>query len=59
MFYQKGKEISNLNLGDEDIVVFHAGTKYVDGKLVTNGGRVLNVCALARNLEEGRQKVYK
>ena len=57
--YQKGKEISNLNLVDEDIAIFHAGTKYVDGKLVTNGGRVLNVCALASNLEEGRQKVYK
>ena len=57
--YQKGKEISNLDLVDEDIAIFHAGTKYVDGKLVTNGGRVLNVCALASNLEEGRLKVYK
>ena len=57
--YQKGKEISNLDLVDKDIVVFHAGTKLVDGKLVTNGGRVLNVCTLANNLEEGRQKVYK
>ena len=57
--YQKGKEISNLDLVDEDIAIFHAGTKLADGKLVTNGGRVLNVCALASNLEEGRQKVYK
>ena len=57
--YEKGKLISGLDNLPSDIVVFHAGTKLVDGKLVTNGGRVLNVCALASNLNELREKVYK
>ena len=57
--YEKGKEITGLNDLSSDIVVFHAGTKVVDGKLVTNGGRVLNVCTLANNLAELREKVYK
>ena len=57
--YEKGKLISGLDNLPSDIVVFHAGTKLVDGKLVTNGGRVLNVCALASNLDELREKVYK
>ena len=35
------------------------GTKLSDGELVTNGGRVLNVCALADNLDGLREKVYK
>lgn len=57
--YEKGKEILNLDSLNEDIVVFHAGTKINGNKLVTNGGRVLNICALASDLEEGRSKVYK
>ena len=56
--YEKGKEILNLDSLNEDIVVFHAGTKINGNKLVTNGGRVLNICALASDLEEGRSKVY-
>ena len=57
--YPKGLEITGLDKVDEDIVVFHAGTKAVDGKIVTNGGRVLNICALGNSLEECRAKVYK
>ena len=57
--YEKGKEIVNLDKVNEDIVIFHAGTKMVDNTLVTNGGRVLNICALANGLEEGRNKVYQ
>ena len=57
--YEKGKEIVNLDKVNEDIVIFHAGTKMVDNTLVTNGGRVLNICALANSLEEGRNKVYQ
>lgn len=57
--YPKGLEIKNLDKLDEDILVFHAGTKIVDNKLVTNGGRVLNICAKGNNLEEARAKVYK
>ena len=56
--YQKGKEITFDNL-DEDIVLCHAGTKRVDGKLVTDGGRVLGVCAKGDTLENARAKAYK
>ena len=57
--YQKGLEIKNLDKVADDIVVFHAGTKLTDGKLVTSGGRVLNICATGKNLEEARAKVYE
>lgn len=57
--YPKGLEIKNLDKLDDDIIVFHAGTKIVDNKLVTNGGRVLNICAKGNNLLEARTKVYK
>ena len=57
--YEKGKVITGLDNLPSDIIVFHAGTKLVDNNLVTNGGRVLNVCTLASNLDELRDKVYK
>ena len=44
---------------DDDILVFHAGTKSENGQIVTNGGRVLNVVAHADSLEKARQKAYK
>ena len=44
---------------DEDIVVFHGGTKLVSGKILTDGGRVLAVTALGKTLDEARDKVYK
>jgi phosphoribosylamine--glycine ligase len=56
--YEKGKVITGLN-DAEDVILFHAGTKEVDGNIVTNGGRVLNICALGANLEETRAKVYR
>ena len=43
----------------DDIIVFHAGTAMKDGVLVTNGGRVLNVCAVGKHLDETREKVYQ
>ena len=56
--YEKGKVITGLD-ETNDVVIFHAGTKEVDGKLVTNGGRVLNICAKGTSLEDSRAKVYK
>ena len=55
--YEKGIEIKNIDKVSDDIVVFHAGTALKDGKLVTNGGRVLNVCARGANLQEALAKV--
>ncbi|MDE6758511.1 MAG: phosphoribosylamine--glycine ligase [Clostridia bacterium] len=55
--YEKGKEIAIGEL-DEDILLFHASTKIENGKLLTNGGRVLGVTALGKNINEARQKAY-
>lgn len=58
--YEKGKLIQHLEDVDSDIVIFHAGTAFdKEHRIVTNGGRVLNICALGSSLEETREKVYK
>ena len=57
--YEKGKVITGLDNVNEDIIVFHAGTAFKDDNVVTNGGRVLNICACGKDLEEVREKVYK
>ncbi|MFQ7701329.1 MAG: phosphoribosylamine--glycine ligase, partial [Christensenellaceae bacterium] len=56
--YEKGKEISVGDLED-GVVLCHEGTKRKDGKLVTDGGRVLGVCAKGATIEEARQKAYR
>ena len=56
--YKTGFAISGLDDIDKDIVVFHAGTKLEDGKVVTSGGRVLTVVARGKSLAEAREKVY-
>lgn len=57
--YKKSLPITGLDKLSDDIIVFHAGTAMKDGVLVTNGGRVLNVCAVGNNLDETREKVYQ
>lgn len=55
--YKKGYEISGLdNVGD--LTVFHAGTAVKDGKIVTNGGRVLGVTAVGKDLDEAIKNAY-
>jgi phosphoribosylamine--glycine ligase len=55
-----GKEIHGLeDIKDEDVIIFHAGTDLKDGKLITTGGRVLNVCAWGNSLKEAKEKAYK
>jgi len=54
--YQKGKEIIIGEIGDCQII--HAGTAINDGKLVTNGGRVLDVVARGDTVEAARKKAY-
>jgi phosphoribosylamine--glycine ligase len=57
--YEKGFAIEGLDEVDPDVTVFHAGTKRgEDGRLLTNGGRVLTVSALGATLEEARRKAY-
>lgn len=55
--YEKGKEIAGLDQVT-DSIVFHAGTAVKDGKLVTAGGRVLGVTAVADTLDEAIRKAY-
>ncbi len=59
--YEKGKVIEGLDEIKEmkDVVVFHAGTKYRDGRIVTSGGRVLGVTALGRDIREARERAYE
>lgn len=57
--YEKGKVITGIEAAeqDPDVRVFHAGTKLEkNGDLVTSGGRVLNVCALGKDLREAQAK---
>ena len=57
--YAKGTEIKGLGQDfGEDLQVFHAGTAMSNGKLVANGGRVLNVSALGKTAAEAQQKAY-
>lgn len=56
--YEKGFNITGINELDKDIILFHNGTKNLDGALVTNGGRVLSVTALGNTIEEARDKIY-
>lgn len=57
--YEKGKVITGLDKVDEDIVIFHSGTKIINNKLVTNGGRVIGISAKGNSLEEASKKVYE
>ena len=59
--YEKGKPISGLAdaESDPDVIVFHAGTKAVDGEIVTSGGRVLGVTAIADTIEDAIDKSYE
>ena len=60
--YEKGKEITGIEDAQqlEGVSVYHAGTAQTeDGKIVTAGGRVLNVTALAPTFEEARARAYE
>lgn len=57
--YNKGDVISGLELGNSEAKVFHAGTKNIDGKVTTNGGRVLCATALGNTVTEAQQNAYK
>lgn len=56
--YEKGQEIRGLDKAD-GCVVFHAGTKFSDAKVVTSGGRVLAVTARGATMEDALRESYK
>ena len=60
--YEKGHPITGFENfeGKEDYYCYHAGTKFdKEGKIVTNGGRVLGITALGKDLKEARKKAYE
>jgi phosphoribosylamine--glycine ligase/phosphoribosylformylglycinamidine cyclo-ligase len=57
--YPKGLPITGLDRVDDSIQVFHAGTSEKEGRIVTNGGRVLGVTATAKSLPAAVGKAYK
>jgi len=58
--YEKGLEITGLADCEalEDVLVFHAGTKSADGKIVTAGGRVLGITALGATKKDALERAY-
>ena len=58
---ETGKEILGLEEIKKmpDVIVFHAGTKKVNGKIITSGGRVLTVVGLGETLKKAKEKAYE
>ena len=56
---RKGDEITGIPKAEEDFHVFHAGTTIRDGRVVTNGGRVLCVTALGDTVRVAQRRVYE
>ena len=58
--YAKGSPIGGLDAaaGDDHVMIFHAGTKRDGGRILSNGGRVLNVTALGGSATEARRRAY-
>lgn len=56
--YETGFPIEGLDRVDKEILVFHAGTKVRERRVITDGGRVLTVAATGRTIAEAREKVY-
>lgn len=56
--YEKGKEITGLDKISPENILFHAGTKVVDGKVLTNGGRVIAVSSYGTTKEEALAKSF-
>jgi phosphoribosylamine--glycine ligase len=58
--YNKGSVIEGLDAAAqvEGVEIFHAGTRAEGGKILANGGRVLNVCARGRTVLEARNRAY-
>jgi phosphoribosylamine--glycine ligase len=57
--YLTGYPIAGLEAEKPDAVVFHAGTKFSDGKIVSAGGRVLGVTGLGADIQQALKAAYE
>jgi phosphoribosylamine---glycine ligase len=59
--YAKGSPIAGLDTAAaiEGVEIFHAGTRVEDGRILANGGRVLNVSAVGKTVGEAQQRAYQ
>ena len=59
--YAKGSLIEGLDEAAkvDGVEIFHAGTKADNGRILANGGRVLNVCALGKTVAQAQQRAYQ
>ncbi len=59
--YKRGFEISGLDFTDEEIIIYHAGTKKKNNKILTNGGRVFGITSVLKSydLVKAQKKVYE
>jgi phosphoribosylamine--glycine ligase len=59
--YSTGFPIAGLAAADgmEDVKVFHSGTRFEGGKIVTDGGRVLGVTALGKTIADAQKRAYE
>ncbi|MDP3792332.1 MAG: phosphoribosylamine--glycine ligase [bacterium] len=58
--YTKGKTITGLNhISNRNVVIFHAGTKSINNKIITNGGRVIGITATGKSLGQAVSTAYK
>jgi phosphoribosylamine---glycine ligase len=58
--YARGSAIGNLDAAAaiEDVEIFHAGTRAENGRILADGGRVLNICALGASMREAQKRAY-
>lgn len=57
--YEKGKIIAGIDEADDDVIVFHAGTKKVNDDIVTNGGRVIALTGQGSTMDAALAKSYQ
>lgn len=57
--YEKGKEITGLDAINDDVIIYHAGTRLQDDKVLTNGGRVLAVTAYGQTYKKALSVAYR
>ena len=56
--FKKNQEIKNFNLKKKNLIIYHAGTKLLKNKLLSNGGRVLSVTGTGKTFKKIRLNIF-